>query len=197
MLLAAASRILPREGVHRDPSRAASYFVLTPSAPRTGSFRSQLPTEKRPANRSRVSRRCYPTTAAQTRCDDFCTPQAVLLTLYAVIVVIAWMVAGEEERWLRLDDEGMTLRGHRIPWEAVMSARWAFDAAGTKPRGGIELFLRGVGAYQPPRSGRVSIAPAAFRIPPNVLLDMIVRYARPRTVYVLPPRRRPIGRNEM
>lgn len=121
---------------------------------------------------------------------------AVTLTVYAFIAAIALMVAGEERRGLRLDEEGITVRGDRIPWEAVMSARWAFDAAGTRPRGGIELLLRDVGAYQPPRSGRVSIAPAAFHIAPNVLLDMIVRYARPRTVYVLPPRRRPFGRNE-
>jgi hypothetical protein len=50
---------------------------------------------------------------------------AVILTACTVIVVITWMVAGDEGRWLRLDDEGMTLAGDRIPWEAVITARWA------------------------------------------------------------------------
>lgn len=84
---------------------------------------------------------------------------AVFWSIGGAATVISWVVTGDAGRWLRLDDEGITLRGHRIPWEAVMSARWAFDAAGARHRGGIELFLRGVGAYEPPRSGRVSIDP--------------------------------------
>jgi hypothetical protein len=84
---------------------------------------------------------------------------AVIPTAYAVIAVIAWIVAGEEGRWLRLDNKGVTVHGDRIPWEAVMSAQWTVGAVLTRPRRpGIEL------------------------------LDLIVRYAQPHTVYVLPPR---------
>ena len=53
---------------------------------------------------------------------------AVIATGYAVIAVIAWIVAGEEGRWLRLDNEGVTVHGDCIPWEAVMSAQWSVGA---------------------------------------------------------------------
>jgi hypothetical protein len=114
---------------------------------------------------------------------------AVIPTAYAVIAVIAWIVAGEEGRWLRLDNEGVTVHGDRIPWEAVMSARWAVGAVLTRPRRpGIELRLRPVDGYQPPRSASVSIDPTLFGMPGIELLDLIVRYAQPHTVFVLPPR---------
>lgn len=117
---------------------------------------------------------------------------AVLFTVYAVVAVVSWMVAGDEGRWLRLDDEGMTLAGRRIPWEAVMTARWAFDAILTRPRRpGIQLRLRRVDGYEPPRSGSVSIDTTLFGISGNELLDLIVRYAQPHTVYVLAPRHPP------
>lgn len=115
---------------------------------------------------------------------------AVLLTLYAVIVVIAWMVAGKEGRWLRLDDEGVILHGHRIPWEAVMSAQWRSDAIAHRIPG-IVLRLRPADGYEPPRSASVSIDPTLYGIAGIALLDMIVRYARPHTVYLLPPRHGP------
>jgi len=117
---------------------------------------------------------------------------AVLSTVFAVVAVISWIVIGDEGRWLRLDDEGMTLAGRGIPWEAVMTARWAYDAIGTRPRRpGIELRLRRVDGYQPPRSASVSINSTLFGISGNELLDLIVRYARPHTVYVLAPRHPP------
>lgn len=117
---------------------------------------------------------------------------AVSAAAWVVVAVTTWIVKGDEGRWLRLDEEGMTLAGNRIPWEAVMTARWAHGAILTRPRRpGIELRLRRVGEYQPPRSERVAIDTGLFRIAPDVLLDLIVRYARPHTVYVLPPRHAP------
>ncbi len=117
---------------------------------------------------------------------------AVLFTVFAVVAVISWIVIGDEGRWLRLDDEGMTLAGDRIPWEAVMTARWASGAILTRPRRpGVELRLRRVDGYQPPRSASVAIDPTLFGISGNELLDLIVRYARPHTVYVLAPRHPP------
>ena len=114
---------------------------------------------------------------------------AVIPTGYAVIAVIAWIVAGEEGRWLRIDNEGVTVHGDRIPWEAVISARWEVGAVLTRPRRpGIKLRLRPVDGYQPPRSASVSIDPTLFGMPGIELLDLIVRYAQPHTVYVLPPR---------
>jgi hypothetical protein len=83
----------------------------------------------------------------------------------------------------------MTLVGDRIPWEAVITARWAWNALLTGP--GVELRLRRVDGYEPPRSGKVAIDPTLFDISGNVLLDLIERYARPHTVYVLAPRHRP------
>jgi hypothetical protein len=115
---------------------------------------------------------------------------AVIFTAYTVIMVITWMVAGDEGRWLRLDDEGMTLAGDRIPWEAVITARWAWNPF-LNGRPGVELRLRRVDGYEPPRSGKVAIDPTLFGISGKVLLDLIVRYARPHTVYVLAPRHPP------
>jgi hypothetical protein len=115
---------------------------------------------------------------------------AVFFTVFAVVMVITWMVAGDEGRWLRLDDEGMTLVGDRIPWEAVITARWAWNALLTH-RPGVELRLRRVDGYEPPRLGKVAIDPTLFGISGKVLLDLIERYARPHTVYVLAPRHRP------
>ena len=115
---------------------------------------------------------------------------AVLLTLYAIITVSAWMFASKKGRWLRLDDEGVTLHGHRIPWEAVMSAQWRSDAMAHRIPG-IVLRLRPADGYEPPRTASVSIDPTLYGIAGIELLEMIVQYARPHTVYVLPPRHGP------
>jgi hypothetical protein len=58
-------------------------------------------------------------------------------------------------------------------------------------RPGVELRLRRVDGYEPPRSAKVAIDPTLFGISGKVLLDLIVRYARPHTVYVLAPRHPP------
>ena len=116
---------------------------------------------------------------------------AVLATFFAVIAVIRSMVAGKDRRWLRLDDEGLTVRGERIPWEAVFSAQWRSHVIRGLP--GIVLRLRAADGYEPPRTGRVSIPTTLYGIAGIELLDLIVRYAQPHTVYVLPPRHGPWG----
>jgi hypothetical protein len=50
---------------------------------------------------------------------------------------------------------------------------------------GIVLHVRDVEGYKAPRAAVEEIDHLAFRIPANILLDAIVRYAYPHAVYVL------------
>ena len=118
-------------------------------------------------------------------------PAAFCAVILMIAMLYTWL-GGEERRWLRLDDEGLTLYGDRIPWEAVMSAQWRSDAIKTRVRRpGIVLRLRPVDGYEPPRSASRSIDPTIYGIAGIELLDLIVRYAKPHTVYILPPRHGP------
>jgi hypothetical protein len=88
---------------------------------------------------------------------------AVIPTAYAVIAVIAWIVAGEEGRWLRLDNEGVTVHGDRIPWEAVISARWEVGAVLTRPADQASSFasVRSTGISRLDRRACRSIRPSS------------------------------------
>jgi hypothetical protein len=111
------------------------------------------------------------------------------LCLAGVIwVLIEWGLAGSAGLELRLDTAGVTIGRHRIPWEAVRTAKWSGYAIGpdTGPKKpGIVLHLRDFQGYKAPRAATEEIDHLAFRIPANILLDAIVRYASPHTVYVL------------
>ncbi|HET6792121.1 MAG TPA: hypothetical protein VFI35_11120 [Actinomycetota bacterium] len=111
------------------------------------------------------------------------------LCLAGVIwLLVEWGLTGSVGLELRLDSAGVTIGRHRIPWDAVRTAKWSGYAIGTgttvrKP--GIILHLRDVEGYKAPHAGVEEIDHVAFRIPANILLDAIVRYAHPHTVYVI------------
>jgi hypothetical protein len=111
------------------------------------------------------------------------------LCLAGVIwLLVEWGLTGSAGLELRLDSAGVTIGRRRIPWEAVQTARWsgyAFGTGETPGKPGIVLHLRDVGGYKAPRAATQEIDHLAFRIPANILLDAIVRYAHPHAVYVL------------
>jgi hypothetical protein len=101
-------------------------------------------------------------------------------------LLVEWALVGSAGLELRLDTAGVTIGSHRIPWEAVPTAKWSGFAIGARVRKpGIVLHLRDVEGYKAPRAAVEKIDHRAFRIPANILLDAIVRYAHPHTVYVL------------
>jgi hypothetical protein len=103
-------------------------------------------------------------------------------------LLVEWRLAGSAGLELRLDTAGVAIGRQRIPWEAVQSARWSGDAIGPHSSvrtPGIVLHLRDFEGYTAPRAATEEIDYPAFRVPANVLLDAIVRYAHPHTVYVL------------
>lgn len=108
------------------------------------------------------------------------------LCLTALIwLLVEWGLAGSAGLEVRLDTSGVAIGRRRIPWEAVQSAEWSRTAAGgTVRQPGILLHVRDVEGYKAPRAGTESIDYRAFRVPANVLLDAIVRFAHPHTIYV-------------
>jgi hypothetical protein len=103
-------------------------------------------------------------------------------------LLVEWGLAGSAGLELRLDAAGVTIGRHRIPWEAVRTAKWSGYAIGPdsgpkKP--GIILHLRDFEGYKAPRAATEEIDHLAFRIPANILLDAIVRYAQPHAVHIL------------
>jgi hypothetical protein len=102
-------------------------------------------------------------------------------------LLVEWGLAGSAGLELRLDSAGVTIGRRRIPWEAVVSAKWSgyvIGPASGPGRPGIVLHLRDVEGYKAPRAAVEEIDHLAFRIPANILLDAIVRYAHPHAVYV-------------
>jgi hypothetical protein len=101
-------------------------------------------------------------------------------------LLVEWGLTGSAGLELRLDTAGVTIGRRRIPWEAVRTAKWSGSAIGARVRKpGIVLNLRDVEDYKAPRAATQEIDHLAFRIPANILLDAIVRYAHPHTVYVI------------
>ncbi len=111
------------------------------------------------------------------------------LCLAGVIwLLVEWGLVGSAGLELRLDANGVTIGRHRIPWEAVRSAKWSgyvIGPASGPGRPGIVLNLRDAEGYKAPRAAVEEIDHVAFRIPANILLDAIVRYAHPHAVYVI------------
>ncbi len=101
-------------------------------------------------------------------------------------LLVEWALVGSAGLELRLDSVGITHGRHGIPWEAVRTAKWSGYAIGARVRKpGIILHLRDVEGYKAPRAAVEEIDHLAFRIPANILLDAIVRYAHPHAVYVI------------
>jgi hypothetical protein len=101
-------------------------------------------------------------------------------------LLVEWGLTGSAGLELRLDPVGVTIGRHRIPWEAVRTAKWSGHAIGARVRKpGIVLHLRDAEGYKAPRAEVEKIDHLAFRIPANILLDAIVRYAYPHAVYVI------------
>jgi hypothetical protein len=102
-------------------------------------------------------------------------------------LLVEWGLTGSAGLELRLDCAGVTFGRRRIPWEAVPSARWSSSAIhkGKVWKPGIVLHLRDAEGYKAPRAATEKIDHLAYRIPANILLDAIVRYAHPHAVYVL------------
>jgi hypothetical protein len=111
------------------------------------------------------------------------------LCLAGVIwLLVEWGLTGSAGLELRLDANGVTIGRHRIPWEAVRSAKWSSNVIGPASgpvRPGIVLHLRDAKGFKAPSAAVEEIDHLAFRIPANILLDAIVRYAYPHAVYVL------------
>lgn len=125
-----------------------------------------------------------PLTEGQTRGLAFLSGGVFLAGVIWLLVV--WGLTGSAGLELRLDTAGITIGRRRIPWEAVRTAEWSGHAIGARVREpGIILHLRDVEGYKAPRAAVEEIDHFAFRIPANVLLDAIVRYAYPHTVYVI------------
>jgi len=110
---------------------------------------------------------------------------AGFLTVFLVVIAIEWAIAGSRGREVRVDGDGITIGRRRVPWTAVTAVSWRMIGS----RGGawpaIEIRVRRVEGYRPPRSARELIALRSLGIRANVLLDAIVRYARPHSVIVL------------
>ena len=101
-------------------------------------------------------------------------------------LLVGWALVGSAGLELRLDTAGVTIGRRRIPWEAVRTAKWSGHAIGARVRKpGIVLHLRDAEGYEAPRAAVEKIDHLAFRIPANILLDAIVRYAHPHAVYVI------------
>jgi hypothetical protein len=123
-------------------------------------------------------------TEGQARGRAFVFGGACLVGVIGLLV--AWALVGSAGLELRLDTVGVTIGRHRIPWEAVRTAKWSGYAIGARVRKpGIVLHLRDVEGYKAPRAAVEKIDHLSFRIPANILLDAIVRYAHPHAVYVL------------
>ena len=102
-------------------------------------------------------------------------------------LLVEWALVGSAGLELRLDSVGITHGRRGIPWEAVRTAKWSGHAIGARVRKpGIILHLRDVEGYRAPRAAVEEIDHLSLsRIPANILLDAIVRYAHPHAVYVL------------
>lgn len=101
--------------------------------------------------------------------------------------LVEWARVGDAGLEVRLDPSGIAIGGRHIPWEAVRTAQWSGSATakGEVRKPGILLRVRDVEGYKAPRAGGESIDHLAFRVPANILLDAIVRFAHPHTVYVI------------
>jgi hypothetical protein len=124
-------------------------------------------------------------TEGETRSRVFLFSGACLAAV--IVVLVEWARAGTAGLEVRLDTVGIAIGRRGIPWEAVPSARWSSSAIhkGKVWKPGIVLHLRDVEGYKAPRSATESVDHLAFRVPANVLLDAIVRYAHPHTVHVI------------
>jgi hypothetical protein len=102
-------------------------------------------------------------------------------------LLVEWALVGSAGLEVRIDTVGIDIGRRRIPWEAVPSVKWSSSAIhkGKVWKPGIVLHLRDVEGYKAPRAAVEKIDHLAFRIPANILLDAIVRYAHPHTVYVV------------
>jgi hypothetical protein len=116
---------------------------------------------------------------------DYCPGAGELIGLTTFAVVVLFWTFLPRSRDVLVDDRGMVIHRHRVPWNAIRSIAWVHEpnARGSTPV--IEIGVQRTPGYRAPRAGRLTVDPRDLPMTPADLWKTVVEQAQPHHVLVL------------
>lgn len=97
--------------------------------------------------------------------DVFTTGELAATATVAFLIAI-WLLLPGSDRVV-FDDEGLVINRRHVPWAAVRSIKWLYEADEMGPASRIEIGLREAAGYKPPRIGRLRFDPEHLDVTPG------------------------------